>query len=94
MGKQIRMTSVFAFAQFQASGGEDTWRERCLSYLKNHEATDGEAMRDLGVQDVNCYRPVRTRLAQAGLLQSVGRRRCEVTGKVCMVWTASSNVNH
>ena len=53
-----------------------------------HEATDGEAMRDLNIKDVNCYRPERTRLFQAGKLFCVGKRRCMVSGRVCKVWTA------
>jgi hypothetical protein len=56
--------------------------------VANHEATDGEAMRSLGVKDVNCYRPERTRLFQDGYLKCVGKRVCTVSGRTCKVWTA------
>lgn len=86
--KRIQDTSTASYRQTKLLGDEATYRERCLAYLKTHEATDGEAMRDLCVKDVNCYRPERTRLYQAGALEKIGKRVCEVSGRTCIVWRA------
>jgi len=90
--KNVQSTSRESFSQVVSSGSEATYRERCLAYLSAHEATDGEAMRDLGVKDVNCYRPERTRLYQAGLLEKVEKRNCNVSGRQCIVWRAKNSI--
>jgi hypothetical protein len=84
--KRIQTTSTESYRQTKLLGDEATYRQRCLTYLRAHEATDGEAMRDIGVKDVNCYRPERTRLFQAGKLECVGKRVCLVSGRTCKVW--------
>jgi hypothetical protein len=86
--KRVQSTSTDSYRQTVLCGDEATYRERCLAYLANHEATDGEAMRALDVKDVNCYRPERTRLFQDGYLKCVGKRVCTVSGRTCKVWTA------
>ena len=86
--KDISDTSAASYRQTILSGAESTYRQRCYRYLLTHEATDGEAMQALGVKDVNCYRPERTRLYQAGKLWCVGKRRCRVSGRICKVWSA------
>ena len=84
--KNIQETSRDSLHQVISSGQEATYRERCLQYLQTHEATDGEAMQALHIKDVNCYRPERTRLYQAGLLEKVEKRKCKVSGRTCIVW--------
>ena len=88
MTKQTQQTSTTSYRQTLLSGAEETYRQRCYEYLKRKAATDGEAMKALGIKDVNCYRPERTRLYQQGKLERLPKRICTVSSRTCYVWRA------
>lgn len=93
--KQTQFTSALSYAEVKTSGKEETQKQRCLNYLKQHSVTDGEAIHDLQIKDVNNYRPRRNELVKEGKVHAVTvngkpyRRTCRQSGKLCIVWRAT-----
>jgi predicted HTH transcriptional regulator len=48
--------------------------------------TDKEIASKLLIQDPNGIRPRRFELAKAGLIESIGKKKCAITGKTSLAW--------
>jgi hypothetical protein len=48
--------------------------------------TDSEITRFLGGFDPNIVRPRRNELVKQGFLVCKGKRSCDITGRICLVW--------
>jgi predicted transcriptional regulator len=85
----VTETSKLSYAMIQDFLGEKQYE--VYMYIKLHPGqTDTEIAKGLGYEDVNSVRPRRFELVDQGLVCIAGKRKCKYTGKVCIIWRASS----
>jgi len=87
----IRETSIAAYAQLVESKqlvGKQ--RQVMAALIERGRATSGEVLADLAVTNTNAWRARFTELAARGMIREVGERRCEITGRLCIVWEATN----
>ena len=88
----IRDTSLNAY--YSEKKRFNTRTIKVFNLLKNtpNGLTDNEIMFKLGYHIPNMTRPRRNELYKKGLVVCCGKRRCTITNKVVMIWTAKDEV--
>jgi len=82
------ITSYEAAESIRCSGKAETQRSIVLRYLRKHgPATSGELGMLVGGDRYCCHRRL-PELVVIGLVERTGYRRCRVTKKRCLVWSA------
>jgi len=88
----MQQTSLEAYRELRPKVGER--HAEVLRVLKHSPIalTDTEIARELRKSDPNYIRPRRNELASQGIIMSVGKRECRVTGKTCLIWRRKVDV--
>lgn len=88
----VRDTSLAAYIEEEESGRFTERQILILETLKKlGEASDREIGRVIGKEDMNFVTPTRNRLMNAGLIEAVGKKKDEKTGKTVYVWRVVSH---
>ena len=83
----IRATSLDAYQEIHVDGSASTQRQKVLREIRrnHHGITDKELSSTLCIA-INAITGRRNELLKAGLIKSVGKRPCVITGRNAMVW--------
>jgi len=86
-------TSFSAYEQIKASGLVSKLQMQVVSVLFTHSGmTANEIAFKLNIVQRDCVRPRLTELKNLGVVEAVAKRRCAVSGKVCLVWSFTGRV--
>lgn len=82
----IQQTSILSYSDLEPEEIREAYKE-ILGALKLYgPLTDRELALVMEASDPNRVRPRRNELVKIGLVESDGRRRCQITGRTSMVW--------
>jgi len=89
----IQQTSIDAFIEEEHRLGE--MEQLVYDGFKRHGPhTDKEMAFLLGFVEGNKVRPRRNSLVEKGLIISLGKRKCDITGKTVIIWGSNERNNN
>ena len=83
----MQESSLESYRELVKSGqlGFNQW-EVLREIWRRGPSTDRELAGCMGFTDPNRVRPRRNELVRKGLVEASGKRRCDVTGRLAIVW--------
>jgi DNA-binding MarR family transcriptional regulator len=88
----VRRTSAESFEAIRASGRLSRMRWRVYSFLYEHGPLTGHELDDrmaVPGETMTSYHKRLSELERAGLVETIGERRCTVTGMTSLVWSTT-----
>lgn len=77
-------TSLLAYTQLSNLGERQKAVFDCIK--QNKGLTDLEISRKMGFADPNQVRPRRNELCKMGLIKEKGKKICNISGKIALIW--------
>lgn len=88
----VRQTSLEAYRKISESNKDHVMQRKVFNALISlRQATDSEISFYLMYSDPNKIRPRRNELVKKGIVKSIGKRVCEITGRECILWSVTQN---